>query len=138
MTLTIFVPGRLTNPLNGSWGHWSKHARIARRWRNSTSMAVYWTKASHPVSYPALGPASTPKAVTLTVHTGGIWDDDGLPAACKPLRDGLRDAGMIDDDTPTSGHRFTYLQRIDRKHRGVTITVERLALAAALVEEKGT
>lgn len=120
--MTIFVPGKLQNPLNGSWGGWAKHARLARRWRYATTMAVYVAKKSIRVDLVA---AHVPKRVRFLVHTGAPWDCDNLAAACKPLRDGLRDAGLIHDDGPKSGHTFEYAQMVNRKDRGVEITVEK-------------
>jgi hypothetical protein len=49
---------------------------------------------------------------------------DGLRAGMKPMRDALKDAGLIDDDKPSAGHQFVYGQRIYRANRGVKITVE--------------
>lgn len=119
-TFYIFVAGKLINPLNGSFGHWSKHARIARRWREATAMQVFLAGLGQ---RQALGSPSDPKCITFTAHTGSTWDDDNLPGAIKPIRDGLKDARIIDDDKPSSGHRFVYRQRIDRKKPGVTITI---------------
>ncbi len=127
--VTFFVPGRLTNPLNGSWGGWAKHARLARRWRQSTTMAV--SAAGYLVIREGRAHASDPKHVRFLVHTGAPWDDDNLAAACKPLRDGLRDAGLIHDDGAKSGHRFEYAQRVNRRRRGVEITVAALTAGGA-------
>lgn len=121
MTYTIFVSGPLHNPLNGSRGHWSKHARWSRQWRDRTGMA--WL-----VAYPrphGIAPRA-PKLVRFLANTGATWDDDNLAAGMKPMRDALCDLGVIHSDAPSSGHRFEYGQRIDRKRRGVLITVEPL------------
>ena len=124
-TLTLFVPGRLINPLNGSWGHWSKHARLAQAWRDRTSLACY--QALRTRRLPAwLYPPSAPKVITFLVQTGAPWDDDALPAAVKPIRDELVSLGIIHADSKASGHRFDYDQVVKRYDRGVTITVERL------------
>jgi len=61
----------------------------------------------------------------LTAHTWNHWDDEeGVNAACKPLRDGLVDARVIHSDAADSGHVFSYAQIVDRARRGVEITVE--------------
>jgi hypothetical protein len=56
-------------------------------------------------------------------HTFNRFDDDGLRNACKPILDGLVDAGVLHSDAPIAGHLVTYDQRIDRKHRGIQITI---------------
>jgi len=40
MNLVVFIPGKLRNPLNGSWGNHYKHARIARTWREPVEGAA--------------------------------------------------------------------------------------------------
>lgn len=121
--MTVFVPGKLRNPLNGSWGGWRKHARLAKDWREHTyaQILVDWINAGRPKF-----DACPPKTITFTAHVGARWDDDNLPAAIKPIRDALVDAQVIHSDAPDSGHRFSYCQVVDRKHRGVEIRVDRL------------
>ena len=119
--MTVFLHRPLKNPLNGSWGNHYKHARIARTWRELTAAAflVEWINAGRPPRNPM-----APKTVTFTAHVGVLWDsDEGINAACKPIRDGVVDAGWIHSDGPKSGHTFRYGQVLDRKHRGVEIAV---------------
>lgn len=118
--MTIFLSRPLKNPLNGSWGNHYKHARIARTWRELTAamILVEWINAGRPARNPM-----TPKTVTFVAHVGAGWDDDNLPAAIKPIRDGLVDAHVIHSDAPNAGHTFVYRQVIDRKRRGVEISV---------------
>ena len=129
MTLTLWVPGKPVNPLNGSWGHWSKHARLAKSWRDRTSLACYLAVQSRRLPE-WLGPASAPKAITFIVQTGAPWDDDALPAACKPLRDELVSLGIIHSDSKASGHRFAYDQVVKRYDRGVVIEITVAELGA--------
>jgi hypothetical protein len=122
--LSVFVPGHLRNPLNGSWGGWRKHARLAKDWRERTAQRVFL--ATYRVGA-ALGTPRTPKRVTFTACVGRRWDTDNLPAAIKPLRDALVDARVIHDDGPDAGHEFVYAQQLVRKFgaaRGVGIVVE--------------
>ena len=114
--MTVFIPGKLRNPLNGSWGGWRKHAKLAKEWRERTAQYIFMDRA-HWVLVP-----TTPKTVTFTAHVGAGWDDDNLPAAIKPIRDALVGT-VIHSDAPDSGHTFIYRQVIDRKNRGVEITV---------------
>jgi hypothetical protein len=118
--MTLFLPRPLKNPLNGSWGNHFKHARIARTWRELTAscMLVEWIHAGRPPRTP-----QAPKTITFTAHVGAKWDDDNLPAAIKPIRDGLVDAAVIHSDAPDAGHTFVYRQVVDRKRRGVEIAI---------------
>lgn len=120
--MTVFIPGKLRNPLNGSWGGYLKHARIAKAWRELTAaeILVTWINAGRPRRDPR-----APKAITFTAHVAAGWDDDNLPAAIKPIRDALVGT-VIHSDAPDSGHEFRYAQIIDRAHRGVAITIEAL------------
>jgi hypothetical protein len=127
LILDVFIPGKLRNPLNGSWGGWQKHAQLAKQWRHRTALEILgdWILAGRPPR----AQASTPKLVTFTAHVGRLWDTDNLPGGIKPVRDGLVDAKIIDSDAPGSGHRFVYEQRVDHANRGVQITVEPLFFA---------
>lgn len=121
--MTLFIPGRLRNPLNGSWGFWAKHARLAKDWRTRTTQAVLVEGLVRKT--PRLFHPTEPKHVTFTAHTWNHWDaDEGINAACKPLRDGLVDARLIHSDAADSGHVFSYKQVVDRARRGVEIAVE--------------
>lgn len=122
MTLRVFVPGVLRNPLNGSWGNWRKHAKAARTWREKTAMCVFGTVGRRRTS-----DSHQPKRITFCAQVGAPWDDDNLPAAIKPIRDGLVDARIIHADAPDSGHVFAYTQVVNRKERGVQITIEEVA-----------
>jgi hypothetical protein len=124
MILEIFVPGTLRNPLNGSWGGWHKHAKLAKDWRERTATAILvkWIVSGRPGRNPRGA-----KAISFTAHVGRHWDDDNLPAAIKPIRDGLVDAGLIHSDAPDSGHTFTYAQCVDRNARGVKITIDSIS-----------
>jgi len=104
--------------MNGSRGHWAKHVRWARQWRARTAMA--WL-AAYP-QRPTMD-AWAPKLIRFLANTGATWDDDNLRAGMKPMRDALVDIGAIQSDAPNAGHLFVYEQRIDRKNRGVRITI---------------
>lgn len=115
----LFVPGRLQNPLNGSLSraHWSRKSRWATGWKDRTRLL--WCNQE-------VGPLPdlhTAKRITFLARVGAKWDDDNLPGAIKPIRDALIRL-VIHSDAPDSGHEFLYRQVIDRKHRGVEITIE--------------
>lgn len=117
--LDVFVPGKLRNPLNGSWGGWRKHARLAQHWRERTSQHILVARIGR---YSAMHPLTEPKRVTFTAFTGARWDDDNLPAAIKPIRDALVGT-VIHSDASDSGHEFVYRQEVRRAQRGVGISV---------------
>ena len=118
--LLAWVPGRLTNPLNGSHKHWAVKARDRKGWREVTALCVGSAMRIANWGYAPF----FPKVVILTAFTWNTYDDDGLAAALKPVVDGLRDARLIHSDDPQSGHRIERRQVIDRKHRGVEVVVE--------------
>lgn len=122
MTWTIFIPGRLVNPLNGAWGHWSTQAAYRTGWHRATaavlSHAAGWTRHE----------AAVPKRVTLRCRMWNRMDSDGLQAACKPIRDALVTAGVVSGDAERDGHQWAYEQVVDRACRGVRITVEWLTV----------
>jgi hypothetical protein len=118
----VFVAGQLTNPMNGSRGHWTKHAKWASLWRDRTGLILFDELSRVKAPWKA----DAPKAVTFVCFVAREWDDDNVRAACKPLRDALKDMKLIDDDKPSTGHVFAYTQIIDGKRtatRGVEIRV---------------
>lgn len=123
--LEVFVPGVLENPLNGKLAraHWSAKSKWSNSWKGRT-WAVLRTTSVLAASRDALLGLTQPKHIHFEAHTGAPWDDDAIPAGCKPARDALIGA-LIHSDGPTSGHLFTYSQVVDRKQRGVKITVRR-------------
>ena len=118
--LIAWVPGRLTNPLNSSHGHWTKRAKEQKRWRERTFLCC--TDAMRRAKYQV--PGEAPKVVVLTAYVWNLYDEDGLAAALKAVVDGLRDARLIHDDGPKGGHRFARRQVINRTHRGVEVLIE--------------
>jgi hypothetical protein len=64
-----------------------------------------------------------PKIIALHLHTGGRMDYEGMVGAGKPIFDGLVDAKMLAGDGPAYGHERHYTQEINRRQRGVWVTV---------------
>ena len=121
--MTIVIPGKLENPLNGSHGHWSKHARWARTRKAKAEMCILAALKSRQPPWPP----EAPKRITFLATVWNQFDSDGLSAACKPIRDSLQSMGLINSDAPGAGHTFLYEQRIERGKRaapGVTVQVE--------------
>jgi hypothetical protein len=116
----VFVPGRLTNPLNGPHRHWSQRARWAKEWRTRVVIHVGAALGQRGRRLPA---PERPKRITFGANTGRTWDDDNLRAGLKPVRDGLIAAHVIDDDGNPQ-HEFIYRQEVDRGRPGVRIVVE--------------
>lgn len=113
--LQLFVPGRLTNPLNGSHRHWSQLAKWAGGWRTKTQLE--WLAAGQPMWE---GPAR----ITFTAVVRRRFDDDNLAACIKPVRDAAVRAICGTDDGPNCGHWFVYKQSVaSGTEPGVLITV---------------
>jgi hypothetical protein len=127
--LAVWVDGKLTNPLNGQYVHWTKHRRWAKTWRERAGEALAFAMENEFLRFrgsAARTIAAVPKAITFRAHVAREWDDDGLRAGLKPIRDALKDLHVIDDDRPSAGHVFTYTQIINAKRdarRGVEIRV---------------
>jgi hypothetical protein len=119
--LDVFIPGKLVNPLNNSWGSWYKHARISRAWREKTALHLLLLR-NRRAWLPAMHPLAEPKRITFTAYVGAPWDDDAIPAACKPVRDALVGI-VIQGDDPSCGHEFVYRQETRPQQRGVGISV---------------
>lgn len=121
--LVFWLPARLVNPLN-TRGHWTLDAKRARIQRDAVCAAVYQALDR---KYTIRVAPGVPKHVHFEAHVARAFDGDGLQAALKHVRDGLIDAGLIDDDAPILGHVFTYTQLVVGRHRltrrGVRITV---------------
>src|SRR6185295_12058931 len=118
--LTIWVPCELKNYANHG-GHWTGKARYQRALRDKTHIHALERRDTWDHGHDK---AETPKNVMLEMHVWNYFDEhDGLRNACKPIVDGLVNAGVIDNDAPSSGHLFLYTQILNRKMRGVLITV---------------
>jgi hypothetical protein len=119
--LSIWIPARIVNGLNAR-EHWTVTAQRARIQREAVCAAVL--EALGRAYRLRVGPA-VPKRVEFQAAVARPLDADGLQAACKHVRDGLIDAGILDDDGPHSGHVFEYEQTVATRTaaRGVRITI---------------
>jgi hypothetical protein len=133
LTITLFVSGRLVNPLNAR-GYWNA-INEGLRWKRTTKLA--WLEAGQPMWD---GPAT----FQMTAYVGRLWDDEeGLGAALKYVRDeGVRlildgnpprrqdkNGNWYDapaNDGPESGHAFLPPRQEVRpaSERGVLVTIE--------------
>jgi hypothetical protein len=115
------VPVKTTNPLNGSWGHWTAKSRARKAQRGGTveALRTAFLTSTYEVKFPV-------QVHLVRVAPSNGLDDDALPAALKSIRDGVADwLGLDDDRTPLV--RWTYDQR--RGMRGqyqVDVTITRL------------
>ncbi len=109
--LIVEIPGQIRNPLNSHWGHF-KYSRWKERWRRDVSTLVRMEVNRGPWAGIDL---SLPKDITIKAYVRSCFDEDGLAAACKPIRDALQGI-MIDSDHPSHGHDIKYAQEIDRRH----------------------
>jgi len=91
--LVVEIPMRLSNPLNGSHGHWAVEARLRKQQRSSVGIIMAAQLASARIMPPC--------RVTVTrIAPRALDRHDGLPASAKAVVDGVADAmGIRDDDT---------------------------------------
>jgi len=80
--------------------HWHERSDDAARWRNDARLVALQALREHP--YPQDFPLR--KATLEIVAVGVRADPDACVAACKPVLDGIVDAGvMVDDSWRTLG-----------------------------------
>ncbi|HEY6459542.1 MAG TPA: hypothetical protein VIY73_05300 [Polyangiaceae bacterium] len=94
--ITISLPIRTTNPLNGQTGNSRFAAIIRTKQRHETRSCV----RLHVYAELARSAVSLPVSVRITRLSAGTLDAwDGLPGALKPVVDAVADAfGVRDDD----------------------------------------
>ena len=141
MTVELFFPGKLRNPLNT---HGSTRGRIGEglAWKNV--VRICWLAAAKPSLQ---GPA----VVQMTARVSRPWDSqEGLGAACKHIRDEAvrlildgnpprltdKNGRLYDtpaNDGPASGHLFLPVKQeiVKPGERGVLITIEPLSVEQA-------
>jgi hypothetical protein len=73
--------------------HWA----IKSKWNNSWKEEVLWTIYKNRKKFGKF-PIINPK-ITIELHAVHLMDKDGSYRACKPILDGLVDAGVIIDDS---------------------------------------
>ena len=61
--------------------------------------------------------------VRIALFHPRLFDDDNATGACKPLLDGMRDAGLIRNDSPT-WMRLEVSQKRDNKNPRTEIEIE--------------
>lgn len=92
-SITIILPG-LPKSLNGAHGHWRVAAAERKTWRTAAALSARaaWRKAgnSEPLS------AAWIKCTRFSYRE---MDFDNLVASFKGCIDGLKDAGVIQDDS---------------------------------------
>jgi hypothetical protein len=121
--LVVSVPGIPPGP--NSRRHWSQRARDDAEWRRTGFLcakdAINRGEAS---GYPW---GRVRVRYVSTTPSRRSRDPDNLIGACKPLLDGLRDAGVIIDDS----HEHVTIEPPEFRHgpRGVEIRVTRVVEA---------
>lgn len=118
--IELFIAGELANTMNKRWG-WRRDMKYKQRWRE----AVYGYLAAVGYRMGMVDPKS-PKRITMVAHVFNRFDSktDGLRASLKSIPDAMKKAEVIEDDRDSSAHEFVYGQVVDRKRRGVEVTVE--------------
>ena len=119
-------PATLTIPANTPWitannstnRHWRHRHQLVAQWRDTTHLLARQHRVRH---------VTSPYTVTATVWVADARrrDLDGLTATVKACIDGLRAAGVLDDDDTRHMTRLTIAHGgIDRDHPRVELTVQ--------------
>ncbi len=100
--ISLTLPLKTVNPLNGPHGHWSRTA--ARRRAERMTVALVLRSQVRGIALPV--------TITLTrIAPSSGLDFDGLTASQKSVRDAVTDAlGLKDDNDP----RLTWVYRQER------------------------
>jgi hypothetical protein len=93
-TWTVLFEMKLVNELNQRPGHWSGISAPRKVKRTATHAHVLRSLAIHPVA--KLWPAYDIKIIRISPKK---FDDDGMQAAAKSVRDGIADALKFRDDS---------------------------------------
>ena len=119
----VFVDGIPPSPNELRRAHWSLRADQAEQWRTAAKLLALdkinregWTMPEH-------------AAIELVAvcATDLRRDPDNFVAACKPIIDGLVDAGVLPDDSFAVLGSLSVRQERDRSRRsGVRVTVTAL------------
>ena len=124
-TLSVWIAGKPWNP-QGSDLHTARYkkAKVIKEWRERTAHRLFayvqWNTRKREWA------PKVPKVVTFAIYSRNPFDSDNRAAVCKPLRDALKDARLIDDDRDSSGHSFSYGQVIARQRgamHGIAIDI---------------
>jgi hypothetical protein len=118
--LIAWVPGAISNPMNGAQRGWQKKARIRKGWRERTMLCVQDAMNRSAWEHRPLSGA----VVVMTAYVWKVFDEDGLASALKPVMDGLVDARLLAGDAPRFVQKVQRRQMINRKHRGVEVVVQ--------------
>jgi crossover junction endodeoxyribonuclease RusA len=95
--------------------HWSERGRDAKWWR---TLAKAKTRMEGQEGWPAAS------MHIFWLFAGRQPDDDNVIARCKPIRDGIADAGLVADDGLIRVEGVTF-ERVPRKEQGVVIRLTR-------------
>ncbi len=126
-TLTLFVRGQLVNPTNQRWKHWRARHKWSSEWRERTAMACHLADTRAATFKRLRGQTARGGKLRVLFTPVGPrrFDDDGIVAALKPVRDELASL-FLTRDGPEDGHTWTVGPQgvtQDRTFWGVTLTV---------------
>lgn len=103
---------------NGSHGSWQKAAANKRLWRTRTKLRTFMERPKEPL---------TKCRITATRFSSVEPDDDNLAISFKSVIDGLKDAGVIQDDKTSVVIERKYLWEISSPRKGkIRVLVEEI------------
>lgn len=118
-TLEFEIGGLPILPNAMSRGHWSIAAREAKKWKR-------WVFFSCKTRAPSIPLKRAKLIFTRFSYSGKGPDCDGLVHSFKHVRDGLKDAGIIEDDSPTHVFCEYRWERVGPKKGKIRVRVEEL------------
>jgi hypothetical protein len=109
-SVIVFIPGKPKNMKN-KVSHWRTRYAWTLDWRGRTKnlLEILMPRGGWPWK------PTDKKIVKFTIYSPSAFDDDNWRGVCSPVRDGLQDVGIIDNDRVRSGHDFQYSQVVTRK-----------------------
>ena len=118
--ITIDIPHPPASLSPNSRSHWRDKARDTRHMRTISNMLTCAAMGCADINEPW-------PAARMDIHwrfAGRQPDDDNIIARCKPIRDGIADAGLVADDCSIHVGSVVF-ERVPRRDVEVVITLTR-------------
>jgi crossover junction endodeoxyribonuclease RusA len=122
--LSFFLAGHPPGPNQTVRWHWGRRAKERRVWRDASAWGA---RAAYGRSSMAGHHRPVEVAVTFHFRVTRTRDRDNLVASLKPVLDGLVDAGILKDDSPTWLRSLVVREQVAPTERlGITVEVSEL------------
>lgn len=126
MTWTVRIDGIPPTPNRSRRQFWAANAHVAAGWRRRAKEAAQETIDEHGGAIPHL--ENVHLTIWVCTRTRVRRDPDNAVAACKPLVDGIVDAGILRDDSFDVVHELSVRRILAPQGRAhIEIDVEEVA-----------